>query len=187
MTLPASHSRESWKVGILSDTHGMIDTRVLAKLSECRLILHAGDIVGGGVLAELKQRCDRLIAVRGNNDTPTQWPHHEEEVLRQIPYQRTVSLPGGDVLLTHGYQCQKGVSTPSQDFVKCLRERYPRVRAIIFGHTHKMVKECQTFPWVLNPGAAGKRLVRIGPSCLILEASISCWFLRSYQFSKTTP
>ena len=42
------------KLGVVSDTHGYVDPRLLAVLADVDLILHAGDVGGDDVLAALR-------------------------------------------------------------------------------------------------------------------------------------
>lgn len=63
------------KVALISDTHGKLDARALGMLyeEEPAAIIHAGDICGPGVLAELAQAAP-VVAVLGNNDVPEYGP-----------------------------------------------------------------------------------------------------------------
>jgi hypothetical protein len=55
------------RVGLISDTHGLLRPEALAFLRGSDFIVHAGDIGDAGVLDELR-RLAPLTAVRGNND-----------------------------------------------------------------------------------------------------------------------
>ena len=61
------------KVGVISDTHGMLRQEVLEILRSCDCILHAGDINNQGILEELG-RIAPVYVVRGNNDK--EWAEH---------------------------------------------------------------------------------------------------------------
>jgi len=54
-------------IGIVSDTHGHLDTAAFASLAECDHIIHAGDIGGPSILRELETLAP-VTAVLGNND-----------------------------------------------------------------------------------------------------------------------
>ena len=56
-------------VGVISDTHGVLDPRAFAALADCDVIIHAGDICGPGILEELRILAP-VIAVLGNCDYP---------------------------------------------------------------------------------------------------------------------
>ena len=55
------------RVGVISDTHGLMRPAALAALAGSDLIVHAGDIGGPDILAALA-RIAPVTAVRGNND-----------------------------------------------------------------------------------------------------------------------
>ena len=55
------------KLGIVSDTHGYVDPRLLLALAGVDLILHAGDVGGKDVLAALRDIAP-VQGVYGNND-----------------------------------------------------------------------------------------------------------------------
>ena len=55
------------KIGILSDTHGMLRPEVLSALKGCDVILHGGDINKQSVLDQLNEIAP-VNVVRGNND-----------------------------------------------------------------------------------------------------------------------
>ena len=56
-------------IGLISDTHGLVRPEVHAALSGVELILHAGDVGGDAILAEL-QTIAPVLAVYGNTDPP---------------------------------------------------------------------------------------------------------------------
>jgi len=55
------------RIAVVSDTHGIMDARVLEFCAGADLIIHAGDVGSGMVLDELA-RVAPLVAVRGNRD-----------------------------------------------------------------------------------------------------------------------
>ena len=73
----------SVKVGILSDTHGEVDERIVDIISDCDFAIHAGDICGAHIIESLKPRID-VIAVAGNNDHPAIWHADEAEVVSAL-------------------------------------------------------------------------------------------------------
>lgn len=169
----------SLRIGIISDTHGHLDPRIAALIEGCDIAVHAGDIMGATVLEQLRPRSGRIIAVRGNNDIEQVWHRDEHEALDKIDVEVSIDLPGGSIAVVHGHQY--GGDHPQHDM---MRERFPEARAIIYGHSHKMVCDLETSPWVINPGAAGRIRTRGGPSCLILEASHDEWQISERRFSE---
>ncbi len=153
------------RVAIISDTHGVIDTNIINIIKGCDSVIHAGDICGAHVLEQLNAICDDVTAVTGNNDAPGLWPEAETEVVSQLPRTARVELPGGTLAVEHGHI--HGMHQPEHE---SLRNAHPDARLIIYGHTHAMLVDDNSRPWIANPGAAGATRTRGGPSCLILTA-----------------
>jgi putative phosphoesterase len=59
--------RTPQKIGILSDTHGLLRPPVVTALHGVDLIVHAGDVGSPHVLQELRTIAP-IVAVRGNTD-----------------------------------------------------------------------------------------------------------------------
>ncbi|MEW6445053.1 MAG: metallophosphoesterase family protein [Pseudomonadota bacterium] len=165
------------RVALVSDTHGALDARVAEVVATCDLAVHAGDIGAPGVLAQLQPLSGRVIAVRGNNDTPLQWPRGSESLLHDLPEQVVVELPGGMLALEHGHRV-----LPSNQRHARLRERHPGARCIVYGHTHRLLVDAEREPWVLNPGAAGRIRTYGAPSCLVLNADEAGWSVDIHAF-----
>ncbi len=60
------------KVGVISDTHGLLRAEALAALEGCERIIHAGDIGKLEILDQLASIAP-LHVVRGNNDLDAPW------------------------------------------------------------------------------------------------------------------
>jgi putative phosphoesterase len=170
------------RVAIVSDTHGYLCPNVLEVVEGCDLAVHAGDIGSAGVLLRLQEAAGSVHAVRGNNDVPGLWAGDELEVLATIPPLLELNLPGGTLAVEHGHV--QGHMSP--DLVS-LREAHPGARAVVYGHTHKLLIDCADDPWVLNPGAAGRVRNRSGPSCLVLDAGPDTWQVEKFKFEDSGP
>ena len=59
--------KEKYRVGIISDTHGLLREEVINKLKTCDYIIHGGDINKKEIIDELKKIAP-IFVVRGNND-----------------------------------------------------------------------------------------------------------------------
>lgn len=167
------------RIALVSDTHGFVDPRVIERASECDAVVHAGDIGGHEVLKALYPRRQRVLAIRGNNDTPSKWPVPQRSVLRQLPREIELCLPGGTLVAVHGDQVM-----PASTRHRRLRRQYASARVVVYGHTHRMLYDRVTTPWIINPGAAGRVRTFGGPSCAILEASEQRWRVRMVRFGK---
>jgi putative phosphoesterase len=169
------------RVALVADTHGFLDPRIAALVNDCDTVLHAGDIGSADVLAQLQPRGGRVYAVLGNNDTARKWPENQRDLLERIPHELRLALPGGELVLLHGHRL-----TAARRHQR-LRQRYPRARAICYGHSHLLADDRSELPWVLNPGAAGRARTYGGPSCLVLMASEQGWQLQQYRFEPRSP
>ena len=173
MHLDCPHAR---RVAILSDTHGQLDPRIAELVAGCDCAVHAGDVGGADVLAALRPR-GPVVAVRGNNDLPAKWPPDHHSLLHGLPEEARLSLPGGELLVLHGHR-----AGPVRSRHRWLRNRYPEVRALVYGHSHRLVCDLSARPWVLNPGAAGRARTYGGPSCLLLAVNARQWRVEEIRF-----
>ena len=164
------------RVAILADTHGSLDLRIAKLVRGCDIAVHGGDIGGAHVLARLEPRGGRVYAVRGNNDVAGKWPEEERELLARLPNQVIVELPGGSLVVVHGHR------TAASGRHARLRRQHPHARAIVYGHSHRLVADRELTPWVLNPGAAGRARTYGGPSCMILDAGETHWEIQTHRF-----
>jgi uncharacterized protein len=137
------------RIGLISDTHGLMRPEALLALEGVELILHAGDVGGLAVLREL-ERFAPVRAVLGNTDDPA----------LGLPPQVSIALDGVRVIVTHGHEL--GSPTPA-----ALAHRYD-ADVIVFGHTHRPIVERIGAALVVNPGAAGPRRFDLRPSLGIL-------------------
>ena len=168
-------------VAILADTHGFLDPRIAAQVRSCDYAVHAGDVGNAAVLEAMQPR-QGLVVVSGNNDLPAKWPEGDTDRLAALPTEGDLELPGGYLSVVHGDRV-----TPVAQRHARLRSAYPKSRAIVYGHSHRLVCDLEQLPWVLNPGAAGRARTYGGPSCLILTASHSSWRLQSVRFDPLNP
>jgi putative phosphoesterase len=168
-------SDETVTVGILSDTHGYLDSRIADIVNRCDYAIHAGDICGAHVLDQIRPR-KRLIAIAGNNDTQILWDASEAAVVSNLPARDRLDLPGGSIMIEHGHRLG---NFPDHDQ---LRWEHADARVIVYGHTHKRIIDQSSDPWVINPGAAGKVRTKGGPSCLVLTASAADWCIEARVF-----
>lgn len=164
-------------VALLSDTHGFVDPRILEAAAACDWVVHAGDIGGAGVLEALRSAARRLVVVRGNNDVPEKWPAGEADLLEEIPERAQVELPGGLLVVTHGDRV-----LPANRRHTRLRQIHPEARAVVYGHSHRLVADRTALPWVLNPGAAGRARTYGGPSWLLLQAGVRGWRVQPVRY-----
>lgn len=142
------------RVGIISDTHGLLRPDIFAVFARVDHILHAGDVGRPEILIEL-QALAPVTAVYGNVDGT--------ELRARLPQVAEVELDGFAIVVTHGDQL--GHPTPAK-----LHAAFPRAEIIVYGHTHKPLLELlDRTVTVMNPGGAGQPRFGIRPSVGILE------------------
>jgi len=143
------------RLGIISDTHGLLRPEVFDVFSGVDHILHAGDIGPLELLTELEAIAP-VTAVFGNTDGM--------EVRARLPRVARVELDAFAIVVTHGDQFGRGV-TPAD-----LHDAHPDADIIVYGHTHRplltLVDQVVT---VMNPGGAGPRRFDLPASVGIME------------------
>ena len=137
------------KIGVISDTHGLIRPEALTALRGSDLILHAGDIGSAAVLQAL-QEIAPVTAIRGNNDTDA-WA-------RRIPEVVDVWIEAVNIHMLHS--------------MKDLDADAPvAATVVIAGHSHRPSIERRAQVLYLNPGSAGPRRFKLPVSVATLSIS----------------
>jgi uncharacterized protein len=124
------------RVGLISDTHGLLRPEALAFLAGADHIVHGGDIGGPDILERLAA-IGPLTVVRGNNDTAP-WS-------RAIPETARVDL--GNVALYAIHDLKELDIDP----------RAAGVRIVVSGHSHRPACTDRDGVLYVNPGSAGRR------------------------------
>ena len=124
------------RVGVISDTHGLLRPEAIAALRGSDHIIHAGDIGDERILAALRDLAP-VTAVRGNVD--------REAWARALPEVAEVELGGIRLRVVH-IQGAAG-SEPGEG----------GIGALIYGHTHVPEVKTEAGVLYLNPGSAGPR------------------------------
>lgn len=123
-----------YKIGVISDTHGMLRDEVKENLRDCDVILHGGDVDKQKLLDELNQIAPTYV-VRGNNDK--EWAEH-------LPDDLSLELYGIKIYMIHNRK-QIRADISDRDIV-------------ISGHSHRYEeKQKEKEPIWLNPGSCGPR------------------------------
>lgn len=138
------------KVGLISDTHGLLRPQALAALRGCDLIVHAGD-VGDATIVDRLAELAPVTVVRGNID---RGPH-----AASWPEAAIVAVGAIRLFVLHD------VSALALDPVAA------GYAAVIYGHSHKPSIERRSGVLFLNPGSAGPRRFRLPISVATLAVS----------------
>ena len=131
------------KVGLISDTHGYIDDKIVAYFEDCDQIWHAGDIGGLAITDELA-KIPEVKAVYGYIDG--------QEIRRVWPENQLFTYQRVKILITH----IAGYPGRYNGRVKALIQQH-RPHAVMVGHSHivKVLRDASDNHLHINPGAAG--------------------------------
>jgi len=128
------------RVGLISDTHGLLRPEARAFLEGCDRILHGGDIGNPDILEQLAALAP-LTAVRGNNDHGSWADELAETELVRV----------GKILIYVIHDIAQLDIDP----------RAEGVHAVVSGHSHlPSVTEREGVLYV-NPGSAGPRRFKL--------------------------
>ena len=135
------------RVGLVSDTHGVLPPEVFRALAGVTRILHAGDVGMGHVLEDLA-RIAPVTAARGNIDD-------SYDLALRLPSFSVTDVAGVRFALTH----IKGRALGMED------ARRRGCDVYVFGHTHVPEVVEDDGLWVENPGSASR--ARGGHGCSV--------------------
>jgi putative phosphoesterase len=124
------------RVGIVSDTHGLLRPEAKIFAGACDYLIHGGDIGSQSILDELAALAP-LIVVKGNNDRQT-WAAH-------LPETEMIRVGGVFVYVIHDLSLID------------IDPHAAGVQVIISGHSHKPLIEQRDGVLYVNPGSCGPR------------------------------
>lgn len=128
------------KVGLISDTHGLLRPQALAALRGCDYLIHGGDI-GKPEIIDALSAIAPLTMVRGNNDTDDTWAC-------EVPYEAVLRIGSLAIYVTHILA----------DVPETLP---PDVAVVVTGHSHKPLQQTRNGVLFINPGSAGPRRFKL--------------------------
>ena len=128
------------RLGVISDTHGLLRPEAVRSLRDSDMIIHAGDVGSPDVLAALGKLAP-LLAVRGNNDRGA-WA-------KDLPLTETLELGGASIYVLHDLN--------ELD----LDPRVAGFSVVIAGHSHQPRCEQKNGVLFFNPGSAGPRRFKL--------------------------
>jgi uncharacterized protein len=142
------------RLGIISDTHGLLRPEAVRALSGVDLIVHAGDVGKPEVLTQLKTIAP-VFAVRGNVDT--------EAWAAELPATAVVDAGSASLYVLHNLR--------ELD----LRPDAARFDAVISGHTHQAEQWEREGVLYLNPGSAGPRRFNLPVTLALVDVGRVPW------------
>ena len=124
------------KIGVISDTHGLLRSEVLEAFHGVDHILHAGDVGDAVILDQLRQ-LGPITAIRGNVD--------RDGACALLPELELIELAQTSIYMLHD------VNRLDLDPVAA------GIQIVISGHSHKPLAERKKGVLYFNPGSAGPR------------------------------
>jgi hypothetical protein len=124
------------RIGVISDTHGLLRPAALTALAGVEHILHAGD-VGDIAILEALAKIAPVTAIRGNIDT--------SGPCADLPPTEFIEVGGAAFYLIHDLHDLDINPTAAQ------------ISCVISGHSHRSSIETRNAVLYLNPGSAGPR------------------------------
>jgi uncharacterized protein len=141
------------RVGLISDTHGLLRPEVFGAFAGVEAILHAGDVGDEDILVELEAIAP-VTAVIGNTDGAG--------LAERLPEVARLTLAGATVVVAHGHRWPQATA-------RAAAAAPPDAELVVFGHSHRSEVERVGRTLAVNPGAAGHRRFRSEPSVAIAE------------------
>ncbi|MFK4719725.1 putative phosphoesterase [Bradyrhizobium niftali] len=139
----------TFRIGIISDTHGLLRPEAERGLAGVNHIIHAGDI-GRPEIVDALRRIAPVTAIRGNVDSG--------EWAREYPDTKFVRLAGKSIYVLH-------------DLKTLQADLGAGIDVIVSGHSH--VPKIDTVGGILylNPGSAGPRRFKLPITLAMLEVT----------------
>jgi putative phosphoesterase len=138
------------RIGLVSDTHGLLRPQVVAALRGSDRILHAGDIGRAEILHALADIAP-LTAVRGNND--------QGEWASAVAHTERIEVDGVAIFLIHDL----AELTLHREATGCA--------VVVSGHSHRPLSQRRDGVLFINPGSAGPRRFKLPVSVGLLHLS----------------
>lgn len=138
-----------FRIGIISDTHGLLRPEAERGLTGVDHIIHAGDI-GRPEIVDALRRIAPVTAIRGNVDSG--------EWARDYPDTNRVRLAGKSIYVLHDLKTLKADPGAGID-------------VIVSGHSHVPKIDALGGVLYLNPGSAGPRRFKLPITLATLEVT----------------
>lgn len=142
------------RIGLISDTHGLLRPEALTALKGSQLIIHAGDVGKPEILDELEALAS-VVAVRGNVDTQP-WAS-------KLPPTAVAEAEGATIYVLHSL-AELDLNPVAAGF-----------RIVVSGHSHKPSKAERDGVLYINPGSAGPRRFSLPITVARLELTPRLW------------
>ncbi|HWZ97779.1 MAG TPA: metallophosphoesterase family protein [Candidatus Dormibacteraeota bacterium] len=152
------------KLGLISDTHGLLRPQALEALKGSELILHAGDVGKPEILEELRKIAP-VIAIRGNVDTAP-WAQTLKET-------ELVETAAANIYILHNLNDLD------------LNPAAAGIQIILYGHSHQPSRTEKDGVLYINPGSAGPRRFNLPITIARLNLSVTPWSFELIHLDRT--
>ena len=142
------------KIGLISDTHGLMRPDALRALACSELILHAGDVGKPEILEALREIAP-VIAIRGNVDV--------EAWAERLPETEIVKTEAATIYMIHDVNQLD------------LKPEAAGIQIVLSGHSHKPSDTVRNGVRYINPGSAGPRRFSLPISLARFDLSKKPW------------
>jgi len=160
---PRSATEVARKIGLISDTHGLLRPEALQAMRGSDLIIHAGD-VGDPSILEALANIAPVVAVRGNVDT-ADWAE-------SLPETAVAEAAGVNIYVLHD------VKTLDLD------PKASEFHIVVSGHSHKPSRSERNGVLYINPGSAGPRRFSLPITIAHLDLAATPWTVEFVDLEK---
>jgi len=147
------------RIGLISDTHGLLREEALRALSGSELIVHAGDVGKPEILDALRKLAP-VIAVRGNVDTAV------------LPVTAVADAGAVQIYVLHDVKALD------------LNPAAAGFHVVVSGHSHQFGRSERSGVLYINPGSAGPRRFQLPITVARLELTKAPWDLEFVDLEK---
>jgi uncharacterized protein len=151
------------KIGLISDTHGLLREEALDALRGSDLIIHAGD-VGDPEILESLRKIAPVVAVRGNVDT-AEWA-------KSLPETAVVEAAAANIYVLHDSKALD------------LDPGAAGFQIVLSGHSHKPGQIERDGVTYINPGSAGPRRFSLPITVARLDLGVRPWSVEFIDLEK---
>jgi len=151
------------RVGLISDTHGLLREEALHALRSSELIVHGGDVGDPEILDKLRELAP-VVAVRGNVDT--------QEWAAALPITAVAEAGPVQIYVLHD------VKALDLDPAKA------GFNIVVSGHSHKPGRSERSGILYINPGSAGPRRFQLPITVARLDVGKTPWTVEFVDLEK---
>jgi putative phosphoesterase len=151
------------RIGLISDTHGLLREQALRSLRGSELIVHAGDVGERKILEELRELAP-VVAVRGNVDT-ADWA-------RTLPLTAVADAGRVQIYVLHDLNALD------------LDPAAAGLQIVVSGHSHKFGRSERSGVLYINPGSAGPRRFQLPITVARLDLGKTPWGVEFVDLEK---